>query len=92
MRDKKGVMYILTNPSFPDCVKIGYVDDIEKLLKQLNRSEFQTIRYEIAFDYRWVKSRLANKILWLSERCQRNNQSDRRKENLFELVSEKVGE
>lgn len=39
MRDKKGVMYILTNPSFPDCVKIGYVDDIEKLLKQLNRSE-----------------------------------------------------
>ena len=52
MRDKKGVMYILTNPPFPDCVKIGYVDDIEKLLKQLNRSEFQTIRYEIAFDYR----------------------------------------
>ena len=52
MRDKKGVMYILTNPSFPDCVKIGYVDDIEELLKQLNRSEFQTIRYEIAFDYR----------------------------------------
>ncbi len=36
---KKGVIYILTNPSFPDYVKIGYAKDIEKRLKQLNRSE-----------------------------------------------------
>lgn len=35
----KGVIYILTNPSFPDYVKIGYATDIEKRLKQLNRSE-----------------------------------------------------
>ena len=35
----KGVVYILTNPSFPDYVKIGYATDIEKRLKQLNRSE-----------------------------------------------------
>ncbi len=34
-----GVVYILTNPSFPDYVKIGYAKDIEKRLKQLNRSE-----------------------------------------------------
>ena len=27
MSDKKGVIYILTNPSFPDYVKIGYADD-----------------------------------------------------------------
>lgn len=26
----KGVIYILTNPSFPDYVKIGYATDIEK--------------------------------------------------------------
>lgn len=39
MSDKKGVIYILTNPSFPDYVKIGYADDIDKRLKQLNRSE-----------------------------------------------------
>lgn len=38
-RDTKGVVYILTNPSFPDYVKIGYANDIEKRLKQLNRSE-----------------------------------------------------
>ena len=40
---KKGVIYILTNPSFPDYIKIGYATDIEKRLRQLNRSE--TIPY-----------------------------------------------
>lgn len=28
-----GVIYILTNPSFNDYVKIGYAKDIEKRLK-----------------------------------------------------------
>ena len=36
---KKGVIYILTNPSFPDYIKIGYAHDLEKRLKQLNRRE-----------------------------------------------------
>lgn len=35
----KWVIYILTNPSFPDYVKIWYATDIEKRLKQLNHSE-----------------------------------------------------
>jgi len=39
----KWVIYILTNPSFPDYVKIWYATDIEKRLKQLNHSE--TIPY-----------------------------------------------
>ena len=34
-----GVIYILTNPSFPEYVKIGYADDINRRLKELNRSE-----------------------------------------------------
>lgn len=34
-----GVIYVLTNPSFPEYVKIGYADNLEKRLKQLNRSE-----------------------------------------------------
>lgn len=42
-KDKKknsvGVIYILTNPSFPEYVKIGYADDLSKRLKELNRSE-----------------------------------------------------
>lgn len=32
-----GCIYILTNPSFPEYVKNGYADDIDKRLKQLNR-------------------------------------------------------
>ena len=39
MESNRGVIYILTNPSFPDYVKIGYADDVGKRLKQLNRSE-----------------------------------------------------
>jgi len=31
--DKAGVIYILTNPSFPEYVKIGYADDIDKRLQ-----------------------------------------------------------
>lgn len=35
MADKNGVIYVLTNPSFPEYVKIGYADDIQTRLKQL---------------------------------------------------------
>ena len=38
-----GCIYILTNPSFKEYVKIGYATNLEKRLKQLNRSE--TIPY-----------------------------------------------
>ena len=34
-----GYIYILTNPSFPDYIKIGYATDIEERLEQLNRSD-----------------------------------------------------
>lgn len=39
MEQNQGVIYILTNPSFPDYVKIVYADDVKKRLKELNRSE-----------------------------------------------------
>ena len=39
MSETIGYIYILTNPSFPDYVKIGYADDVNSRLKQLNRSE-----------------------------------------------------
>ena len=35
----QGVIYILTNPSFPEYVKIGYATKLEERLRQLNRSE-----------------------------------------------------
>ena len=34
----QGVIYILTNPSFPEYVKIGYAKDVRKRVKNLNAS------------------------------------------------------
>lgn len=60
MSEKNGVIYILTNPSFPDYVKIGYADDIEKRLKQLNRSECIPFAFRVYATYE-VSSRLSDK-------------------------------
>ena len=48
----KGFIYILTNPSFPDYVKIGYADDVEKRLAGLNRSECtpSTLQETLAYE------------------------------------------
>ena len=34
-----GSIYILTNPSFPEYVKIRYADNVDDRIKQLNSSE-----------------------------------------------------
>ena len=39
MDGHKGVIYIFTNPSFPEYVKIGYARNVQERLAQLNRSE-----------------------------------------------------
>ena len=59
MNENKGVIYILTNPSFPDYVKIGYADDIDKRLKQLNRSECIPFAFRVYATYE-VDSRLSD--------------------------------
>lgn len=59
MENKTGVIYILTNPSFPEYVKIGYADDIEKRLKQLNRSECIPFAFRVYATYE-VNSRLSD--------------------------------
>lgn len=59
MEEKKGVIYILTNPSFPDYVKIGYADDIERRLNQLNRSECIPFAFRVYATYE-VNSRLSD--------------------------------
>ena len=48
---KAGVIYILTNPSFPDYVKIGYATNIENRLKQLNRSECIPFAFRVYATY-----------------------------------------
>ena len=59
---KKGVIYILTNPSFPDYIKIGYATDIERRLKQLNRSETIPFAFRVYAVYD-VDSELTDKEL-----------------------------
>ena len=51
MNEIKGVIYILTNPSFPEYVKIGYAKDIEQRLLQLNRSETIPFAFRVYATY-----------------------------------------
>ena len=54
-----GYIYILTNPSFPDYVKIGYADDVEQRLQQLNRSECTPFAFRVYATYE-VSNRLTD--------------------------------
>lgn len=57
--ETKGVIYILTNPSSPEYVKIGYADDIQKRLKQINRSECVPFAFRVYATYE-VADRLSD--------------------------------
>ena len=59
MNEKQGVIYILTNPSFPEYVKIGYANDINRRLQQLNRSESIPFAFRVYATYE-VSSRLSD--------------------------------
>ncbi len=59
MSDTVGYIYILTNPSFPEYVKIGYADDIKKRLKQLNNSECTPFAFRL-YAYYEVNHRLTD--------------------------------
>ena len=61
---KKGFIYILTNPSFNNWVKIGYADDVEERVKQLNRSECTPFAFRIYATYE-VSERLMDKKMHL---------------------------
>ena len=58
----KGVIYILTNPSFPDYIKIGYAKNLERRLQQLNRSETIPFAFRAYAVYE-VESALTDKEL-----------------------------
>ena len=57
---KKGVIYILTNPSFPKYVKIGYSDNVDQRLDELNRSECIPFAFRL-YAYYKVDNRLSDK-------------------------------
>ena len=54
-----GYIYILTNPSFPQYVKIGYANNLESRLKQLNRSECIPFAFRV-YAYYKVPKRLTD--------------------------------
>lgn len=58
----KGVIYILTNPSFPQYVKIGYATDVKQRLDELNRSTAVPFAFRIYATYE-VDSTLSDKKL-----------------------------
>ena len=59
MSEPKGVIYILTNPSFPEYVKIGYADDIDRRLADLNRTECTPFAFRVYATYA-VNARLTD--------------------------------
>lgn len=54
-----GVIYILTNPSFKEYVKIGYADDLDARLKQLNNTECTPFAFRVYATYE-VEHRLTD--------------------------------
>ena len=49
--EPKGYIYILTNPSFPSYVKIGYADDVNARIRQLNRTECTPFAFRVYATY-----------------------------------------
>ena len=62
MSSTEGYIYILTNPSFPPYVKIGYANNVERRVKELNRTECTPFGFRIYATYK-VNSRLKDKSL-----------------------------
>ncbi len=62
MGNSKGVIYILTNPSFPQYVKIGYATDVKQRLDELNRSTAVPFAFRVYATYE-VDSALSDKKL-----------------------------
>ncbi len=60
--EKSGFIYILTNPSFPQYVKIGYATDVKQRLEELNRSTAVPFAFRVYATYE-VDSALSDKKL-----------------------------
>lgn len=58
----KGVIYILTNPAFPEYVKIGYANNLEQRMRDLNQSEALPFAFRVYAIYE-VCERLTDKKL-----------------------------
>ena len=57
-----GYIYILTNPSFEDYIKIGYAEDIEQRLKVLNSGSHTPFSFRVYATYE-VDTKLSDKLV-----------------------------
>lgn len=94
--NKGGVIYILTNPSFPKYVKIGYSDNVEKRLDELNRSECVPFAFRL-YAYYKVDNRLSDmKVHELIDslnpdlRSKENYKGKERKREFFAMSKEQA--
>lgn len=62
---KKGVIYILTNPSFPEYVKIGYADDVEKDYHSLIEVSVYHLLLEFMGFMKWIQDYPIKKYMLL---------------------------
>lgn len=62
MQKEKGYIYILTNPAFPQYVKIGYAKNVENRLKSLNASSAVPFAFRLYATYE-VNKKLTDKGL-----------------------------
>ena len=89
-----GVIYILTNPSFPQLVKIGYTDDVKERVNNLNHSSGLPYSFRIYATYD-VNERLEDlKIHKIIDklnptlRCQEVVNGKARKREFFTMTAE----
>ena len=59
MKNKVGAIYILTNPPFPQYVKIGYADDVKERVNTLNSSSCIPFAFRL-YAYYEVEKRLTD--------------------------------
>lgn len=94
MDAKIGEIYILTNPSFPQYVKIGYANDVQQRVNTLNKNPGLPYSFRIFATYdvdeRLEDLKLHSMIDKLnpSLRCQEKINGKTRKKEFFEISAE----
>ena len=70
-----GFIYILTNPSFKEWVKIGYADDVNERVKQLNSNECTPFAFRIYATYEVTNRLMDKKMHIIIDKLNRNLRS-----------------
>ena len=84
-----GVIYILVNPAFPNFVKIGYTDDVEKKLKSLNKNDGLPDLFHVYAIYKVKKTLEDLRIHNLIKKLDSDLRYARNK-NFYEMTPEKA--